>query len=245
MRASRSYNVAPALGLGVVLAAVLGTLASASTDMSGAFAIRVTIACGIFMAALTRVAGRDHPFPRFGAANVVTTVRATLGALAAGLVGEPAPESVLWVVIGGVVLVGVLDGLDGWLARRDRMESAFGARFDMETDAALILVLSLLVWQQGKAGPWVLLCGAMRYAFVAAGWVLPWLAGPLQPTRRGRSVAIGQYVGLGLALMPLVPADAARWVAAVTLVALTWSFGVDVGRLRRGDAARAVESGAG
>ena len=42
------------------------------------------------------------------------------------------------------------------------MTSGYGARFDMETDAAFILVLSILVWQHGKAGAWVLLCGLMR-----------------------------------------------------------------------------------
>ncbi len=86
--------------------------------------------------------------------------------------------------------------MDGW--RDDAaQQSAFGARFDMETDAALILILSVLVWQHDKAGAWVIACGLMRYAFVAAGWVMPWMAGPLRSTLRGKSVAIGQLVGLG------------------------------------------------
>jgi phosphatidylglycerophosphate synthase len=38
-----------------------------------------------------------------------------------------------------------LDGLDGWLARRFGLASAYGARFDMEVDGFLILVLALLV----------------------------------------------------------------------------------------------------
>jgi phosphatidylglycerophosphate synthase len=76
------------------------------------------------------------------------------------------------------------------------MASAYGARFDMETDAAYILVLSALVWQHQKAGVWVLCCGLMRYGFVAAGQVLPWLAAPLRPTLRGKAVAVSQFVGL-------------------------------------------------
>ena len=47
----------------------------------------------------------------------------------------------------------------------------------------LVLALSVLAWQYGKAGAWVLLCGLMRYGFVAAGWLWPWLRGPLSPTR--------------------------------------------------------------
>ena len=41
----------------------------------------------------------------------------------------------------------LLDLVDGWVARRTGTASPFGARFDLETDAALILVLSWLVWR--------------------------------------------------------------------------------------------------
>ena len=82
--------------------------------------------------------------------------------------------------------VAVLDGVDGWLARRTRMASAFGARFDMETDAALILVLAVLAWQFGRAGAWVLACGLLRYAFVGAGVLWPWLRSPCRPAGDAR-----------------------------------------------------------
>lgn len=174
-----------------------------------------------------------HPYSRFGPANVVTTIRAMLVALVAVLIGRPATPEMLWLVIGLTAVMGVLDGLDGWLARRTGMASEFGARFDMETDAALILVLSILVWQHEKAGAWVLLCGLMRYAFVAAGWLLPWLARPLQSTRRGKTVAVGQLVGLSVALAPIVPVALSAVAAALTLTALAWSFAIDIARLSR------------
>jgi uncharacterized membrane protein YphA (DoxX/SURF4 family) len=50
----------------------------------------------------------------------------------------------------------------------------------MEVDAFLILVLSVYVSM--SLGPWVLLIGGMRYAFVAAARVLPWLNAPLPPS---------------------------------------------------------------
>jgi len=172
-----------------------------------------------------------HPYPRFGPANVVTTIRAMLVALVAVLIGRPATPEMLWWVIGLTAVMGALDGLDGWLARRTRMASEFGARFDMETDAALILVLSILVWQHEKAGAWILLCGLMRYGFVAAGWLLPWLAQPLQSTRRGKTVAVGQLVGLSVALAPIVAVPLSAVAAALTLTALAWSFAIDIARL--------------
>jgi phosphatidylglycerophosphate synthase len=145
------------------------------------------------MAVVAYAARDDHPFPRFGAANYVTMFRAMAMALVAGLIGESGSARLLWFTIGIVTLVAVLDGADGWLARRSGMESGFGARFDMETDAALILVLSVLVWRHDKAGGWVLMCGLMRYAFVGAGWLLPWLAAPL----RSRGARLPWHLALG------------------------------------------------
>ena len=94
-----------------------------------------------------------HPFPRFGAANLVTTSRLMLVALVAGFALEDrVARSRDRVIVALAMLCTALDGVDGWLARRTRLSSALGARFDMETDALLILLLSLLVWRYDKAG---------------------------------------------------------------------------------------------
>jgi phosphatidylglycerophosphate synthase len=189
-----------------------------------------------FIAASVLIAGRisdSHPFPTFGAANTVTLLRVALIAGVAAFVGETPGDRIAWLAAAVIAVVTVLDGVDGWLARRSHQQSAFGARFDMETDAAIILILSILVWLHGKAGVWVLACGLMRYGFVAAGWILPWMAGPLRATRRGKSVAVAQFVGLSVALLPLVPTPASHIVAAITLALLVWSFAVDIARLKR------------
>jgi len=175
--------------------------------------------------------GEHHPYLRLGPANHVTMIRAMLVALIASLIGEPEIPSVAATAAAAAMVMTGLDGVDGWLARRSRMVSAFGARFDMETDAVLVMVMSILVWQHGKAGPWVLLGGMMRYAFVMAGWWLPWMARPLRPTRRARTITICHMVGLNVALAPIVPAPLAVIAVATTLTALSWSFAVDVRRL--------------
>ncbi len=189
------------------------------------------------MAVVMATVSAHHPFPQFGLANLVTMIRAALVAMAAALLVEPPATSIAWFVVVITVCLSALDGLDGWLARRTGLASDFGARFDVEVDALLILVLSLFVWRHDKAGVWVLACGLMRYVFVAAGWVLPWMNGPLKPTLRGKSVAVAQFAGLGLALAPVVPAPASAGVAAMTLVTLVWSFALDVRRLWRGGGA--------
>jgi phosphatidylglycerophosphate synthase len=174
-----------------------------------------------------------HPFPRFGPANSVTSVRALLAAAVAGLIGEAHTPQVAWTAVWlGLAATG-LDGVDGWLARRTGMISRFGARFDMEVDALLIQVLAILAWRLGKAGAWVLLSGLLRYLFVAAGWALEWMRRPLSPTVRGRVTCVVQIGGLLIALSPFVSPPLSDVVAAAALVALTGSFALDVNRLWR------------
>ncbi|MGE0043131.1 MAG: CDP-alcohol phosphatidyltransferase family protein [Vicinamibacterales bacterium] len=231
-----STPVAGFLAAAVASGALLVALAAAIGPLVGASAALPLAGGAVFTAALVVAAPglrRHHPFGRLGAANAVTLVRLALVALLAALAGEPAGAAAAWVVVAVTVVLAGLDGLDGWLARRSGLASAFGARLDMETDAFLVLVLSVLAWHHGKAGPWVLGCGLMRYAFVAAGWGLAWMRGPLRPTLRGRTVAVTQFIGLAIAIAPVVPRPWSAAVAAVTLAVLAWSFGLDVGRLWR------------
>ncbi|MEE3919878.1 CDP-alcohol phosphatidyltransferase family protein [Micromonospora sp. BRA006-A] len=117
---------------------------------------------------------------RLGPADWVTLTRATLAGGVAALTVDSFREPIVVPVL--VVLSAValsLDWVDGQVARRTGTVSALGARFDMEVDSFLVLVLCGYVADQ--VGAWVLVIGAMRYVFVAAGWVLPWMRGSLPP----------------------------------------------------------------
>jgi phosphatidylglycerophosphate synthase len=167
-----------------------------------------------------------------GPANVITAARAVLvaGVAAAGFLATAPGVAGPLVAVGTVAAL--LDLADGWVARRTGTTTAFGARFDMEVDAALILVLSALVWRFGVTGPWVLASGLMRYLFVAAAGPWPWLAAPLPPSRRRQTVCVVQIVTLLVALAPIVPRPVAVASAAAGLAVLAWSFAVDVAWLR-------------
>ena len=171
---------------------------------------------------------RHFRAPAFGAANWVTLVRAALAVLLAAVLGTTQTPALAWVLVGLGTAAVALDGVDGALARRRDQASAFGARFDMETDALLILVLAALVWQQGKAGAWILAAGLLRYLFVAGSFLLPWLGAELPPSRRRQAVCVVQIVSLLGALAPVVALPWSAVVALLGLVALVWSFGVDV-----------------
>ena len=170
-----------------------------------------------------------------GPANWVTLGRATLVLSVAGLV--PQPEILIdagyWWIIVVMSAAMVLDGVDGRIARRTGTATAFGARFDMELDSFLMLVLAALVWRSGQVGPWVVLLGLPRYLFVAAGWVWPWMRAPLPERLRRKVGCVIQGVALLVCLGPIVPPSLAAPVAAVTLVLLSASFAVDVVWLSR------------
>jgi len=192
------------------------------------------VAVAAVIAGIAAAGLRDHhPFPRFGPANTVTSLRALLVAAVAGLIGEPHTPTVAWIAVWLGLGATLLDGADGWLARRTGMLSRFGARFDMEVDALLIQVLAILVWRHGKAGAWVLFSGLLRYLFVAAGWGLEWMRQPLSPTLRGRVTCVVQIGGLLIALVPIVNPPLSDLIAAAALMALAGSFAIDVNRLWR------------
>jgi phosphatidylglycerophosphate synthase len=220
-----------------VVVAVLATIGAAALLApqldDGTLVLRTAVlaAAGggvLLILALLHLHGR-----KFGAANTVTLGRAALTLLLVALLGAVPTPALGWLLV-GLGTVGVaLDGVDGALARGRNEASAFGARFDMEVDALLILVLAALVWQHGKAGAWILAAGLLRYAFVAASSLLPWLGGPLPQSRRRQAVCVVQIVTLLGALAPAVPVPWSAALALGGLVALVWSFAVDVRWLAR------------
>jgi phosphatidylglycerophosphate synthase len=174
--------------------------------------------------------GRRH----FGLANQVTLLRSGLICLVGGvLLASGHTPSMGWSLPGLIAVALALDALDGWLARRLRLVSAFGARFDVEVDALLLLILALLVWQADRVGAWVLAIGLLRYGFAAAGFLYPWLRQPLAPSFRRKAVCVLQGLTLLFCLLPPVAVPVASVAAAFALVALVLSFATDVRWLAR------------
>jgi phosphatidylglycerophosphate synthase len=180
--------------------------------------------------------------PTFGIANTITLGRlvgtswiaTVVTAVAVGrLTGHPVEGSlgvamrIFLVVVGATCLV--LDGVDGRMARRHHEASPFGARFDMETDAATVLFLSVAVPVFGVAGWWVLVIGLMRYLHAAASWVFAPLRIHTPGTLLGRVVAVVQgvalLIALTLGLFSAVPTWAPDVLVLAALAALVWSFG--------------------
>lgn len=226
-------STAAALAGGAIALAWVASMAGLAPALGGAgtgFALKALAVYALACIFVWRALPAHVPHTRFGPANLITLARLLLIAMLAAVLGERVPDAdaLAWAVLTVASVAALMDAVDGPIARRRGEASEFGARFDMESDALLVLVLSALAWQLGKAGAWVLAAGAMRYLFVAAAWRWPWLAQPLPPRWRRKAVCVVQIVSLILCLCPWLQPPLSVAVAAVGLAALTASFGLDV-----------------
>jgi phosphatidylglycerophosphate synthase len=221
-----------ALGAGVVTA---GLAIASLAGFGPAYTLKAIVLYVVGAAFVWRGLPRAHPHPRFGPANRVTLLRMALSALLAAVIGEPLvpADAIAWAIVVAATMTAVLDAADGPLARRSGLASDFGARFDMETDAWLTLVLCGLIVHVDKAGAWVLAAGLMRYAFVGAARLWPWLSGTLPPSLRRKAVCVAQITTLIVCLGPIVPRALSSALAAASLLVLAWSFAVDVRALAK------------
>jgi phosphatidylglycerophosphate synthase len=221
MRAVQAFPVT-----GVIAQVMMGAALAGTVGLSAAGWV-VGVTCGLIMnAALARglLSYRPH---QLGPADWVTLARATLAVGVVALVtdsfDEPAHVTML-VTLSALALA--LDAVDGRVARRSKTASKLGARFDGEVDAFLILVLSVYVAR--STGAWVLAVGAARYAFFAAGWLLPWMREPLPPRFWRKVVAATQGVVLTIAAAKVLPPALTQAALVGALALLCESFGRDV-----------------
>lgn len=217
---------------------LLGALdATAGLDVAG-WAVGVASGAVLCLLLATGLARRGQP--RLGPADRITLTRSVLACGVAALTAASfeAPSRVgILVALAAVALV--LDAVDGRVARRTGTVSPLGARFDMESDAFLILVLSVYVSQQ--VGWWVLVGGTARYALLVATWLVPWLARPV-PSRRWRKAVAGvQGVALTVAAAGVLTEVVTVMLLLTALGLLAASFGTQVVALRRLRSRQAVD----
>ncbi|MEM6712909.1 MAG: CDP-alcohol phosphatidyltransferase family protein [Pseudomonadota bacterium] len=174
---------------------------------------------------------RTYPHARVGLSNMATLGRVVVVAVLFVAVLERVPPSLGLLSLAVVSLL--LDGVDGWLARREGLVSTFGARFDVEIDALFALLLSVYAVMSGVTQPYVLLLGVPHYLFWAARQVIPWLNQPLPSRLSRKTVCVLQITAL---IVMLVPGMSGPWLDALVAgaaAALTWSFGRDILWLHR------------
>jgi len=223
--ASRSLLLCSSL---LAIGLVVLTIASQAYTI-GSLAVSASVWC-VVVALCWRFIDK-HNHAEFGPANLVTALRAAFTSALVGFV--PVAEQVtspvwLWGIAIAATVTLCLDGLDGYLARRSGLSSDYGARFDMETDAFLALIITLFIWQTGSTGIWILALGLMRYAFLAAAFWVPALNNRLYPSMRRKVVCVIQVGALCLMLCPWLAPWQVSVVGLIAMACLIYSFATDV-----------------
>ncbi len=232
VKGSESPKLVPELIIGLIPMGVLALAFGAWVEAHWMVALTAIALYGLLTGLLFREG--SSRLPRLGWANRITLLRAMLVTLPAAALLQPQLFiDAGWTMALVALTVLLLDGLDGYLARTLNEESEFGARFDMEVDAALIFVLCLGLALSSAIGIWVLAIGLMRYAFLAAMVIWPWLSRPLPDSVRRKAVCVWQMTCLVLATTPLFGPGVNAMILASALIALVLSFAGDVAWLYR------------
>jgi phosphatidylglycerophosphate synthase len=177
----------------------LVVLTGAALVLGGASLWILMAVVSISFATLVLRCRADWPRPgRFDAANALTSAR-IIGAVALpSLAAHVAPLA----VAACALALFALDGVDGWIARRQALASEFGEYLDKEADAFLLLVLCMLLYSGGRLGGWIMVPGLLRYAFVVFLLVARPPVLKERRSTRGRWIYFGTISALVAAFTP-------------------------------------------
>lgn len=202
----------------------LGWAAAVALAMWWGFSPRWARVRGLPVGAAATVGARGDGL---GPANRVTLLRAIVVGAVAALIVDGLPQLPHPLLVGALAVAALaLDGADGWVARRSRTSSVLGARFDMEVDAFLILVLS--IGAAATYGEWVLAIGAARYALLLAGALAPWLRAPIPPRMWRKAVAALQGAVLVAVVPDVLPVAVELSLLMIGATCLALSFGLQI-----------------
>jgi len=214
--------LAVGLGFGAAMCAVVWAM---SGGEFGAALFAAIVSYAVTGAAAVWGFAARYPHQQMGLCNVVTLSRLAMTAALFGALFQSAPA--IGSVLALAAVAFALDGVDGWLARRAQLTSAFGARFDMEVDSAFALVLACLA-VQGGLNPLVILLGLPRYIFGGAQLMFPWLNGPLPERFSRKLICVLQIAALIVLLFPWLLPGLRHAIAGLAGALVIWSFLMDI-----------------
>lgn len=130
--------------------------------------------------------------PAGGYANLVTLLRYILLLLIV-IFSDVWPVWSLGLLFAIPVL---LDGLDGYLARKLNHITKFGALFDLETDSLFMTFTGMILYHKNIVGSWLLPAAYMRYFYVLAIAILQLNRIQEKRTRFGPFIAFIMFVSV-------------------------------------------------
>lgn len=157
--------------------------------------------------------------PFGGYANLVTLARWLLLLYAGYSYDQWSP----YIVFAFFLMVIVLDGIDGYLARRYDQSTQVGGLLDVETDALMCVVMAGIHYREGVTGGWILAIAGLRYGYI---WVLYLLGWENNSGRKNPFARLFGVLYISSLMSPFIFPD---WLAVPLLILgsllVTFSFG--------------------
>lgn len=160
--------------------------------------------------------------------NALTVLRILLVGPFVWLMLSEKYEWALWILL----VAGLSDGLDGFLARRYGWGSRFGSIADPVADKVLMVSAFLTLGYTGQLAWWAVAVVVLRDIYIFLGAILYWFIVQHydgNPTLLSKACTFLMVV-LGLSVLinliwPLVPAPAIEWLAVIVGVFCIVSMG--------------------
>ncbi len=197
---------------------------------------------------LNRGPGRTAIRSRIGAANRLTLIRGLFIGLSAGFVFSGPfgqyPEAAAWTWWPGglYLLAALLDGLDGYWARRCGSPTRLGQELDLHTDALGMLVACIVAVGSQRLPSYYLSAGVAFYVFRFGLWYRRrqgYWNRPAGQRTFARLIAGVQMGFVGIAMLPLFSYNVIHALAPLFLIPLITGFVWDW-MIARGDLSEAA-----
>jgi phosphatidylglycerophosphate synthase len=181
------------------------------------YAVILMLAAFVFFIKEHKNAWGKLPF--FGAANLITTARLLLVLALAS--GEILFSDYGFFIV--VLIIPLLDVVDGLVARRRKEESQFGMYYDMEVDALFVMVASIIIYLN-HSSMWIVLIPAfLRYFFKFLLSILDKQKKFIESKQKYASIIAGNYF-VALVLFSFMNNDLTKWYLSLSSIMIMMSF---------------------
>ena len=163
-----------------------------------------------------------HYQPVGGYANYTTFLRLVI--LVTTLCLEADLSNIVLFLFLGLAII--LDGMDGWLARRFDQVSEWGGLFDKEVDSFLVASFAILLHTRFQFPMAILFIGLLHYWYELLLYGLAWQDLKTPPNPVGKYVAATLFISLLLAV--ILPFNCSIWLVSAASFFTLFSFGISL-----------------
>jgi phosphatidylglycerophosphate synthase len=159
--------------------------------------------------------------PYFGIANLITTIRLLLVLVLIFFSGRLSfNDSKVFLLI---LVIPLLDIIDGLIARYRKEESQFGMFYDMEVDAVFVMVASILVYLNHSAMWIVLIPAFLRYLYKFFLDIYNPNNTFIEKKQKYASLIAGNYF-VALIVFNIVDHEISKWYLSISSILIIFSF---------------------